>query len=175
MLEWIEDLEGDLFLHRLHAADILKRDLRSLYLGIELIVTCLPRFADSTFHHFAVIQPIPNPQFPTELFVGCVRIGFEGQFVLCHRATDVPFDEQQFGVEHIGGGRCVLASTDIFGDHHRLTRLPLLAIDPGQIYLDVDVVRSQCQCFAKLLLRLVESSEPSQGCGQMNAQRYVVG
>ena len=137
MLERLDDLHADLFLDRVHAADVGERRSSAARRrtpaapGGSSPAGC----ADAAFLVDVVVSPplaAIDAQLAGKLRVGRRGIDLQRLAVLVAGALRLAGAQQQPRVQHVGPGRRVAPFDEILDDHQRLRIFLLLVIHAGQ-------------------------------------------
>ena len=103
----MDDLQANLLLERLHAADLLKGDARPFDSSLGGNGCVLLVSAKSSFHHVARVGISVDAEALGEIGVGQRGVGVDCLAVLADGSLHVAGPHEQTGVQQIGAGRRV--------------------------------------------------------------------
>jgi hypothetical protein len=173
MRKRVNDLQPDLFLERLHAADVVEIDLRPLDLLDPLVVRqiALPHAA---IDDLALLIGRTNPQPLGQLAVGRLGILLQAELVLRDGPRDVAGMQQQPRIKHVGCSRRLAVANQILQHHQRRAPLLLRMKGPRQPQLEQAIAGRQLESLLELGLGLLRLAAAQQRFGQVPAQRHIV-
>jgi hypothetical protein len=179
VLQRVDDLEADLLLDRIHAADIGESDARAFDLGqlrLSAVASALaqPTFCVCVRVIVSIIISACHPDLGGENLVRKSRISRDRPAIGRRSACPLTSPREKPRIEEQGGGWRLGASAQAFEHNLGMAMLALLIEGPRKSALQSRIIAPAGQRLAELALCLLGAAGTKQGIAEVLHKRQIV-